>query len=122
MKKATYLSAVLAILFLTISLIGFYLDQNYYNLLLPLGIGILLLVTLPIILIQFRDRSKKMKPQTDQRQIHKKKITSTGQNTNEKNAALYPSFGKRRSGLTWGGGNIHGSTAKRGSKRRFLEK
>lgn len=122
MKKAIYLSVFLAILFLTISLIGFYLDQNYYNLLLPLGIGTLLLVTLPLILMTYRDASKKRKPQPNQHQIHKQKIKSTVKNTNDKNGTHYPSFGKRGSGLTWGGGNIHGSTAKRGSKKRFLER
>jgi ABC-type transport system involved in multi-copper enzyme maturation permease subunit len=122
MKKATYFSVLLAVLLLAISLISIFLEQNYHSLLLPLGIGTLLLVTLPLILMTYRDASKKRKPQPNQHQIHKQKIKSTVKNTNDKNAPHYPSFGKRRSGLTWGGGNIHASTAKRGSKRRFLEK
>jgi len=40
---------------------------------------------------------------------------------NKKKGPDYPSFRKQKKGLSWGGGNIHGSTAKRDSKRGFLK-
>jgi hypothetical protein len=121
-KNATYISALLGILLVVISLIGVSLGQNYQNLLLPLGIGILLLVSLPLILMQFRDHSKKMKRENKQYHINKKQNKGSATKPNKKSVPAYPSFGERKSGLHWGGGNIHASTAKRGSKKRFLEK
>ncbi|MGB5393659.1 MAG: hypothetical protein WBN16_05385 [Lutimonas sp.] len=49
----------------------------------------------------------------------KKESTSTGK---KKNGVEYPSFRKQKSGLTWGGGNVHGANAKRGTKKGFLKK
>ena len=40
----------------------------------------------------------------------------------KKNDVEYPSFQKQKSGLTWGGGNIHGANAKRGERKGFLKK
>lgn len=122
MKKATYFSAFIGILFLIISFIAFLFNQSFYNLLLPLGIGILLLISLPLFLLQLNDQSKKLKSSVRQHQTHKKTQKDSGKETAKKSSHNYPSFGKRGIGLTWGGGNIHGSTAKRGSKKRFLGK
>jgi len=122
MKKATYFSVLLAVLFLAISLISIFLEQNYHSLLLPLGIGCLLLVTLPLILVQFRDHSSKLRRQRKAHDNLTKKKGSNPEKVSAKSTPNYPSFGSRKSGLTWGGGNIHASTAKRGSKKRFLQK
>lgn len=98
------------------------LDQNFYNLLLPLGIGILLLISLPLFLTQLRDQSKKMRSDTKQHQVPKKQRKGSVKKPGKKSDHDYPSFGERKSGLNWGGGNIHASTAKRGSKKKFLER
>jgi len=121
-KKATYISALLGILLMVISLIGLSLGQNYHNLFLPLGIGILLLISLPLLLMQFRDHSKKKKREINQYHFSKKQNKGSAAKPNKKSVTAYPSFGERKGGLHWGGGNIHASTAKRGSKKRFLEK
>jgi hypothetical protein len=121
-KNATYISAVLGILLVVISLISLSFGQNYHNLLLPLGIGILLLVSLPLLLMQFRVHSKKIKRENKQYHIHQKQNKGSAAKPNKKSVPAYPSFGERKIGLHWGGGNIHASIAKRGSKKRFLEK
>ena len=124
MKKATYISASIGFLFLIISLIAFLTDLNFYNLFLPLGIGILLLISLPLLLTQLSDQSKKMRndTKTKQQQVPKKPRKGSVKKPGKKSTHDYPSFGGRKSGLKWGGGNIHASTAKRGSKRGFLER
>jgi len=122
MKKATYISVFIGFLFLTISLFAFLLDKNYDSLFLPLGIGVLLLISLPLFFLQLNDRSKKMKSVAKQHRATKKRRKESVKKSGNKSAPDYPSFGERKSGLKWGGGNIHASTAKRGSKRGFLER
>lgn len=122
MKKATYISVFIGLLFLTISFIAFLFDQNFYNLLLPLGIGILLLISLPLFFIQLGNQSKKTRTRSKEHQTLKKPKKGSVKKTGEKSVPNYPSFSKRKSGLTWGGGNIHGSSATRGSKKGFLER
>lgn len=53
------------------------------------------------------------------KEISTKESTSTGK---KKKGVEYPSFQKQKSGLTWGGGNVHGANAKRGTKKGFLKK
>ena len=55
-----------------------------------------------------------------------RKEPSTKKNTlstdDKKKSVAYPSFRKQKSGLTWGGGNVHGANAKRGQRKSFLKK
>ena len=121
MKKAIYIAAFLGAFFILISYIGIKLQLNYIHWSLPFGIGLLLIVALPLFIIDYVDRSKKMKK--DRNRQHLDKRFSAGHASKEskkKSIEGYPTFSQRKSGLEWGGGNIHGSSAKRGSKRGFL--
>lgn len=119
MKNSIYFSATLGMAFLSIRFIGLFIDLTYNQLFLIIGSGILLLVTLPLYLIDRKRYRKK-----------KQSILKTFQNGEKidinkeekiKQSYNYPSFRKQKSGLTWSGGSVHGSSAKRGSKRRFLK-
>ena len=122
MKKGIYISAFLAAFFIFISYIGIKLDLYFIHWSLPLGIGLLLIVTLPIYIIDYFDRSKKINREKKYRSLDKKVDHShASKQTKKKSIEGYPTFSQRKSGLEWGGGNIHGSIGKRGSKKRFLK-
>ena len=121
MKKAIYISALLGAFLVFISYIGIKLELNFIHWMLPLGIGLLLIVALPLFIIDYFDRSKKMNKDKNYRSLDKKVDHShASTQTKKKSIEGYPTFSQRKSGLEWGGGNIHGSSAKRGSKKKFL--
>lgn len=120
MKNSIYFSAVLGLTFLVLRFIGLFIDMSNKELFLWIGTGILLLVTLPLYLTD-RIRYKKKK-QTILKSFEKDNRKARPRAKSTKTGAEYPSFRKQKSGLTWGGGNIHGSSAKRGSKRGFLQR
>jgi hypothetical protein len=118
MRNSIYFSAILGLAFLAIRFIGLFIEIRHTHLFLLIGLSIILLVTFPLVLIE-RLRYKKKKASI------LKKYQGKSQARNSKKSEIkhnpdYPSFRKQKRGLTWGGGNIHGSTAKRGSKRGFL--
>ena len=119
MKSSIYYSATLGMAFLSIRFVGLFIDLTHKDLFLIIGLGILLLVTLPLYLTERRRYDKK-------KQIIFKTFNKGGKiDKNNKKKPLqkseYPSFRKQKSGLTWTGGSVHGSSAKRGSKRGFLK-
>ncbi len=121
MKKAIYFSAFLGSFFILISYIGIKLELYFIHWTLPLGIGLLLIVALPLFIIDYVDRSKKLNKEKNYQSLDKKsQVDHSSKQTKKKPIKDYPSFSQRKSGLEWGGGNIHGSSAKRGSKRGFL--
>ena len=124
MKVSLYFSIILGITFMTLRFIGLFLDLTYNNLYLILGLALLFGVSLPLYLIDRHRYRKKIK-----KIIEDSKADSLEKNTSakkkkpdEKAVGEYPSFRNQKQGLTWGGGNIHGSTASRGNKRGFLKK
>lgn len=119
MKNAIHFSGVLGLTFLVLRFIGLFIDNNYNELFLWIGTGILFLVTLPLYLTE-RNRYKKKK-QAILKSFVKDNRKGEAKEHKIKQGTDYPSFRKQKSGLTWGGGNIHGSNAKRGSKRGFLK-
>lgn len=118
MKNSIYFSATLGMAFLSIRAVGLFIDLTYNDLFLSIGSGILLLVTLPLYLYERKNYLKKKHNILKSFQKENKTV-KTGDKS--KKSTDYPSFRKQKSGLTWGGGNIHGSRAKRGSKRGFLK-
>lgn len=119
MKNAIYFSATLGLAFLSIRFIGLFIDITYNDLVLLIGSGILLLVTLPLYLAE-QNRYKKRK-ESILKSFQNENQTRKSKEKKTKLHSDYPTFRKQKSGLTWGGGNIHGSNAKRGSKRGFLK-
>jgi hypothetical protein len=118
MKNSIYFSVIIGFTFLIIRFIGLFLELSYNDLFLYIGLGVLLLITLPLVLLD-RYRYRKQKEKII-RSFQDKKTNRKGKEPKETEPHDYPSFRKQKSGLTWGGGNIHGSGAKRGSKRGFL--
>ena len=119
MRNSIYFSVILGFAFLAIRFIGLFIEFNHTELYMFIGLGILLLVTLPLYIIQ------RIKYNNKKASILKKyQDNNNGKNVkdlNKKDSPQYPSFRKQKRGLSWGGGNIHGSTAKRDSKRGFLK-
>ena len=129
MKASIYFSIILGIAFLTLRFVGIFLDLSSNGLFLGLGLFFLIGVSLPLYFVDQHLYKKKIKKiieghRSDERQVnHSNEKTSKEEPGLSKNSAQeYPSFRHKNQGLKWGGGNIHGSTATRGTKRRFLKK
>ncbi len=130
MKVSFYFSLILGITFLTLRFIGLFLDLTYNDLFLALGLFLLLGVSLPLHLYErYRYRQKMNEIIRDHqikgskaKSLSKGKSPSKKPGSSEKKIEEYPSFRNQKQGLKWGGGNIHGSAATRGSKRSFLKK
>ncbi len=120
MKNYIYFTVVLGIIFLAIHFIILFLELDYNGLFLIIGLGILLVITLPLF-YQDRNRYPKQKKLII-KSIQQEKENLEGKEVKKAEPHKYPSFRKHKSGLTWGGGNVHASGAKRGSKRGFLSK
>jgi len=119
MRNSIYFSAILGLAFLAIRFIGLFIEVSNSNLYLFIGTGIILLVTWPLYLIErFRYKKKKASILKKYQGEH---LTKNVKDLKKKDNPDYPSFRKQKRGLSWGGGNIHGSNAKRGSKRGFLK-
>lgn len=124
MKVSLYFSIILGISFLTLRFIGLFLDLTYNNELLILGLALLLGVSLPLYLIDRRRYRQKIKKIIENSKLNYPEKNTSGKRkkSDDRTVREYPSFRNQKQGLKWGGGNIHGSTASRGSKRGFLKK
>ena len=128
MRLLLYSSIILGITFLTLRFIGLFLDLTHNDLFLSLGLGLLLIVALPLYLIMKKQYQKKVENILKEYSGDRKRGSSsetqnlTSEEKDKKKEVDYPSFRSQKQGLKWGGGNIHGSTAARGSKRGFLKK
>ena len=124
MQVSFYFSLILGITFLTLRFIGLFLDLTYNNLLLALGLFLLLGVSLPLYLYERYRYRQKMNEIIQDHKIKDSKAKSSEKKpgSSKKETHEYPSFRNQKQGLKWGGGNIHGSAATRGSKRSFLKK
>ena len=119
MKNSIYYSATLGLAFLSIRFIGLFIDLSHKDLFLIIGLAILLLVTLPLYLA---DRKRYLeKKRTILKNYNKEVVNDNTDKKRIRQKSDYPSFRKQKSGLTWSGGSVHGSSANRGSKRRFLK-
>lgn len=119
MKHAISFSAIIGLAFLSIRLVGLFVDLPYNNLFLILGLGILLLVTLPLYLLE-QSRYAKMK-ESILRDYKKEKTTDKKEGIKKKTDVNYPAFRRQKSGLTWRGGSVHGSSAQRNERKGFLK-
>ncbi len=115
MKNSIYFTVVLGVIFLVIHFISLFFELGYNDLFLIIGLGILLVITLPLFYLD-RYQYTKQKKFIYKSSLHQKGNLKVKKTETHK----YPSFRKQKNGLTWGGGNIHASGAKRGSKRSFL--
>ncbi len=123
-RKAIYITGILGMMLVIAGLIGAMLAFNSYKVLLILGLVLLVLVYLPLILIdkiRYNMKIKKIIASYEGKEGKhaeykkgEKKTKGWGMNDSP--------FRERKSGLTWGGGNIKGTNATRGTRKRFLKK
>lgn len=123
MKIAIYLSGIAGSLLILTRIIGIIMEFPLNKLFLILGLILLALVYLPLVIIDKYHHNKKIdriidsyKGQ-DNNTFQKEKGDSKNKGWGMNNSP----FRERKSGLTWGGGNIHGVNASRGKRKSFLK-
>lgn len=123
MKTAIYLSGITGTLLLVLRIIGIMLEFPLNNVLLILGLVLLFIIFLPLIIIERYLSDKKIDKiidtykDTDRKTVHLEKGNSETKGWGISNSP----FRERKSGLTWGGGNIKGASASRGTRKSFLK-
>lgn len=123
MKTAIFLSGLTGTLLLVIRTIGIWLEFPLNEAYLILGLVILLFIFVPLILIDKYLHKKKMNSiiaSFKSSDNENKKLNKTVSKTKGWGMNNSP-FRERKSGLTWGGGNIKGANAKRGTRKSFLK-
>ena len=124
MNLLIYISGLAGGMLLVLRIIGIFSPVFQDNLLLYSGAGIILLVFIPLLI---RDKLLQEKKIDDIIRSYKgKKPEETefkkGPGKSKGWSMNNSPFRKRRSGLNWGGGNVHAANANRGMRRSFREK
>lgn len=123
MKIAIYLSGIAGSLLVLTRIIGIIMEFPLNKLFLILGLILLALVYLPLVIIDKYLHNKKIDriidsyKRQDNNTIQKEKGDSKNKGWGMNNSP----FRERKSGVTWGGGNIHGANASRGKRKSFLK-
>ena len=123
MKISIYISGIIGVFFLVIAAIGIMLDFYLNKVFLILALVGLILIFFTFILINKYRYNKKIDSiihshkgkEIRTTHIVKRDLISKGKGINN------PLIKERKSGLSWGGGNIHGANASRGTKKSFLK-
>ena len=127
MKTLIYITGIMGGLLLVFRLIGILTEFPWNDWLLISGLVLLVIICLPL---SFIDRYRQNRKIDDIIKSHKgKDETKIVINTKENGGKTVPQgwdmntspFRERKSGLTWGGGNIKGANATRGKRRSFLK-
>ena len=123
MKTIIYLSGILGMILLVVSSIGLFAELPHNSLFFISSLALLLLVFIPLTLVDKSKQNKKIdaiiKSHKDR---HKKEQTLKHGEAPTKGWGMNNSpFRKRKSGLTWGGGNISAANATRGSRKSFFK-
>lgn len=123
MKIAIYLSGIAGSLLILTRIIGIIMEFPLNKLFLILGLILLALVYLPLVIIDKYLHNKKIDRIIDSYKGEgKKTIHIEKKDSKHKRKGMnIPQFKERKSGLTWGGGNIHGANASRGTRKSFLK-
>lgn len=127
MKIIIYISGIAGGLAFVFRLLGIFMEFPFNNMLVAAGIILLGLICLPLAIIDSYREKKKIQEII---QSHReKRIREAEQGVSSHDDSKKPRgwdmntspFRTRKSGLTWGGGNVKGARAKRGNKRSFLK-
>lgn len=123
MKILIYISGIAGGLLLLFRLLGFFMEFRENDAILSLGLVLLLLVCFPLLLIKKVKQDKKIKDIIKAHEGREKEsFAMDKENTRTKGWSMNDSpFRERKSGLTWGGGNIKASNATRSGRRKFLK-
>jgi hypothetical protein len=124
LKKIIYISGIAGGLLLVFWLIGLFVAFPKNNIILVSAFIVIVLVFFPLFFIDKYRQNKKINGIIDSYKNQKKStpkikkgkspIRGWGMNNSP--------FRERKSGLNWGGGNIHASVASRKTRKPFLRK
>lgn len=123
MKIAIYLSGISGTLLSVFGIIGIMLEFPLNKVILIPGLILLFIIFLPLIIIERYLYDKKIDKiidtykETDRKTVHLEQGESTTKGWGMNNSP----FKERKFGLTWGGGNIKGASATRGTRKSFLK-
>jgi energy-coupling factor transporter transmembrane protein EcfT len=123
MKIAIYLSGISGSLLLLIRTIGIIMEFPLNKVFLILGLILLLFIFIPLIFIDKYHNKKKIDRIIDsyKGKENKNSQLEKGDSKNKGWGMNNSPFRERKSGLTWGGGNIKGANASRGTRKSFLK-
>ncbi|HKK58938.1 MAG TPA: hypothetical protein VJ937_05640 [Salinivirga sp.] len=122
MKTVIYISGIIGGLAIVLSIIGLFMEFPFNNLLLIVGLLLVFAVSIPL----GRFERYRYKKRIDHIKQQKHTGTESGKTDTETKSRAKgwdmntSPFRKRKSGLTWGGGNVKGANASRGKRRSFL--
>ena len=124
MKTAIYLSGITGTLLLVFRIIGIMLEFPLNNLFLILGFVLLLIIFLPLLITERYLHNRKIDKIIDSyKETNKETVPLEKGDSEAKGWGMNNSpFRERKTGLTWGGGNIKGANATRGTRRNFLKR
>jgi hypothetical protein len=124
-KRIINISGITGVLLLIIRLLGIFIPLPYENLFLIAGLIVLFVICLPLLLVEKNSPYKSPEKYDRTGSVKKNNAEQEGADVpeNYKGWGINDSpFRTRKSGVTWGGGNIKASNAQRGTRRRFLKK
>jgi len=121
MKTVIFIFGISVILLFLFSLIGIMLELSFNNAILVFVPIFLLMVFLSSIIYETRRYNKKIQNILESHKRSDKKDIQPERDSTTKGRGINISpFRERRSGLTWGGGNVKGANATRGTRKTFL--
>ena len=123
MKTLIYISGFLGIILLVVSSIGIFAELPYNTLIFVISLALLILVFTPLMIMDKHHQNKKIDNIIESyKGQNKKEKTIKHSQLSAKGWGMNNSpFRERKSGLNWGGGNIKGANAARGSRKSFLK-
>jgi hypothetical protein len=118
MRNLIYISGILGGLLLATRLIGSVTDFTYNNLFLFSGLALIILIFIPLVVVDKYRRKRKIdeiiKSYSDKPAAHNP--IPSGKSEFKGWSMNNSPFRKRKSGVSWGGGNIKGANATRGKR------
>lgn len=120
-KVVSYISGMTAVILFAVRFLGIFMEFPENDLFLYSAIVLLVFVCIPSYFIsKYRHERKLEDPLNPLEEEQESKMQENGGEKSSWEINKSP-FRQRKSGLTWGGGNVHASNAKRGERRGFLE-
>ena len=124
MKTIILISGITGTLLLMVRMLGIFMEFRGDDVVLVSGLVLLGLVCLPMFLIDKRRHDRKIDSiiksyeglDKEVQELQKAGQSPKGWGINDS------PFRERKSGLTWGGGNIKAAEATRGTRRKFLRR
>ncbi len=123
MKLAIYISGILGGLAIVLSIIGIFVEFPHNDKLLWVGLILVVGICIPMFRFERYLANRRYKQKKDEREkTEQNSQSSPNRETPAKGWGMNNSpFRDRKSGLTWGGGNVKGVNATRGRRKRFLK-